>query len=130
MFAINHVVVSGNLTRDPQPRATQSGNAVCNFTVAHNKRVKNGDRWEDQPHFFDCTAFGSMAEAAAKMRKGERIVVGGELTLTRWTGKDGQPRSKVEITARDIVSAPRSQATPQAQGSNYGEDVYDEGVPF
>lgn len=124
MFSINHVVISGNLTRDPETKATQGGTEICRLGIAHNKRVKRGDTWEDVPQFFDCVLFGSMAQQAAKLRKGQKIVVSGELSYSTWQAQDGSKRSKVEIAVRDFVdcSAP-SKAVAQP-------DLYDEDIPF
>ena len=66
-MSINRVVITGNLTRNPEVRATQSGNCVMNMTVAVNDRRRNSaGEWEDVPNFVDVTMFGNRAQALAK----------------------------------------------------------------
>ena len=72
---INRVIISGNLTRDPELRSTQSGMAVLSFGVAVNDRYKNQQtgEWEDRPNFVDCTMFGNRANSLAQyLSKGTR----------------------------------------------------------
>jgi single stranded DNA-binding protein len=75
------ITVVGNITDDPELRFTPSGAAVANFTVAVNRRFKNGDRWEDKlDGFFRCNVWADMAENVAEsLTKGTRIVVTGRL---------------------------------------------------
>lgn len=104
-FTINQVVVSGNLTRDPETRALPSGMAVCNFSVAVNERIKDkttGD-WSDRPNYFDVTVWGGMGEWLGKnLRKGQSVVVAGRLNWRSWE-TDGQKRSAVSIVADSVV---------------------------
>ena len=67
-MSINRVIISGNLTRDPELRQTQSGMAVLSFGVAVNDRRKNPStgEWEDYPNFVDCTMFGARANSLAQ----------------------------------------------------------------
>lgn len=103
MFVINTVTISGNLTRDPELRSTPSGTPVCQFGVAVNERVKQGDTWEDRPSFIDVTAWASLAEQVAKQAsKGSLICVMGQLRQDRWE-KDGDKRSKTYVVARAFV---------------------------
>lgn len=102
MADINHVVLVGRLTRDAGLKFTSSGLAICEFSLAINRRVKQGDNWVEEPHFFDITLFGKVAEAIAKyMLKGNQIAVEGELRLDRWE-QDGQKRSKIKIIANNV----------------------------
>jgi single-strand DNA-binding protein len=90
--------IIGRLTRDPEIRFTNSGKAVCNFSIAVNK--KKGD--EDYVSFFDCTAWGTQAEGVfASLHKGDRAVVNGSLAQERWE-KDGQKFSKIVLTADNV----------------------------
>lgn len=70
-MSINKVIISGNLTRDPELRANTSGTPILGFGVAVNDRVKNqqSGEWEDRPNFIDCAVFGARAEALAKILK-------------------------------------------------------------
>ncbi|MDR1627103.1 MAG: single-stranded DNA-binding protein [Spirochaetia bacterium] len=102
MADINHVVLVGRLTRDANLKFSSSGLAICEFSIAINRRVRQGEGWTDEAHFFDITLFGKQAEAIAKyMAKGNQIAVEGELRLDRWE-QDGQKRSKIKIVANNV----------------------------
>ena len=129
MFSINTYVISGNLTKDPELRATTSGTPVCNGSICYNSRRKgqNGD-WEDAPNFFDFVAFGKAAEVLARKQKGDKIVLNGELTQRSWEGKEGERRSKVELLVREFVDSSR-QGVAQKHSQDAPE-VFDEDIPF
>jgi len=104
-FNINRVFVAGNLTRDPEARATASGTDICKLGIAVNDRVKNsmtGD-WEDRPNYFRVTVFGGMgAWISSNLRKGDSVVIEGRLHWHQWE-TDGQKREAVEIIADSII---------------------------
>ena len=126
-MSINRVNISGNLTRDPELRATASGMPVLSFGVAVNDRRKNNatGQWEDYPNFIDCTMFGARAEAIHRfIGKGAKVAIEGKLRYSTWE-KDGQKRSKIEVIVDEIefmsqrnetMNAP---ATPQPVYPNY-----------
>lgn len=139
-MGINRVTVSGNLTRDPELRATNSGLSVLNIGMAVNDRRKNQEtgQWEDQPNFVDVTVFGARADALSSiLSKGFKIAVDGKLRWSQWENKQGERRSKLEIIADEIElmtargesggSAPYS-----APGGDAGPDTgkNDEEIPF
>ena len=102
MADINHVVLVGRLTRDAELKYTASGQAVCKFSVAVNRRRKNGDQWEDEANYFDVVLWGRQGESLNQyLQKGKSVGVEGELRQDRWQ-QDGQNRSKVEIVANNI----------------------------
>jgi single-strand DNA-binding protein len=99
--------LSGNLTRDPELRFTQTGRPVTSFSVAVNERVKNEEtgEWEDtEPEFFNCTAWGQQAENVAEyLGKGDRIVAVGFFQDRTFLNKRTNERQTVtEFTAKDI----------------------------
>lgn len=116
-MSINRVAVTGNLTRDPELKTTQSGTAVLNIGIAVNDRRKSQltGEWEDVPNFFTVVTFGNRAEALAKhLRKGSKIAVDGKLRYRSWEAQDGSKRSTVEIVADDIeFMDPRPANAPQ-----------------
>jgi single-strand DNA-binding protein len=139
-MSINKVLISGNLTRDPELRSTASGMPVLGLGVAVNDRRKNQStgEWEDYPNFIDCTMFGSRAESVSNyLAKGSKVAIEGKLRWSQWE-RDGQKRSKIEViideieflTARDssapVVSARRETEIPPAPEIT----VYDEDIPF
>jgi single-strand DNA-binding protein len=102
MADINHVVLVGRLTRDAELKYTAGGQAVCKFSVAINRRRKNGDQWVDEANFFDVVLWGRQGEALNQyLVKGKVVGVDGELRQDRWE-QDGQNRSKVEVVATNI----------------------------
>ena len=94
-MSINRVIISGNLTRDPELRSTAGGTSVLGFGVAVNDRRKNQQtgEWEDYPNFIDCTMFGARADALNKyLSKGTKVTIEGKLRWSQWE-RDGQKRS-------------------------------------
>ncbi len=103
-MSINRVVISGNLTRDPELRSTASGTAVLGLGVAVNDRRRNastGD-WEDYPNYVDCTMFGARAQGISQyLTKGTKVCIEGKLRWSQWE-RDGQKRSKLEVIVDEI----------------------------
>ena len=89
---INTVVVTGNLTRDPELRSTPGGTSVCKLRVAVNSRRKDGQsgEWVDKPNYFDVTVWGAQGENCANyLSKGRPVAVEGRLDWREWEAKDG-----------------------------------------
>lgn len=102
MAEINHVVLIGRLTRDAELKYTAGGQAVCKFSVAVNRRRKQGDQWIDEPNFFDIVVWGRQGETLNQyLVKGKQVGIDGELRQDRWE-QDGQNRSRVEIVANNL----------------------------
>lgn len=118
-MSINRVVVSGNLTRDPELRVTPGGTQVLGFGVAVNDRRRNQQtrEWEDYPNFIDCTMFGNRAEALSRiLRKGMKVAIEGKLRYSSWEDKNGgSRRSKVEIIPDEVVLMSQNPNGQQAQ---------------
>jgi single-strand DNA-binding protein len=103
MADINKVVLVGRLTRDAEQSYTQNGYALLKFSIAVNRRRKQGDQWIDEANFFDVTSFGRQGEAIASyMSKGRQVAVEGQLRQDRWEAQDGSKRSKVYIDANYV----------------------------
>jgi single-strand DNA-binding protein len=102
---INVVVITGNLTRDPELRALPSGASVCDLRVAVNTRRKNSasGEWEDKPNYFDVKVWGAQGENAARfLAKGRPVAVQGRLEWREWETQDGQKRQAVDIIAESV----------------------------
>ncbi len=137
-MSINKVIISGNLTRDPELRATAGGMQVMSLGVAVNDRKKNAQtgEWEDYPNFVDCTMFGTRAESLARfLSKGTKVAIEGKLRWSQWE-RDGQKRSKLEVVVDDLeFMSSRQQAAPMQQ-QQYApqpypqQDVYSDSIPF
>ena len=98
----NVVSINGRLVRETELKYASSGTAFLKFSIAVNRSVKKGDKWEDEASFLDCTFFGKMAESVNKyLSKGKQVSIIGELVQNRWE-KDGQKHSKVEIIVNKL----------------------------
>lgn len=131
-MSINRAIVSGNLTSDPELRATTGGTQVLGFGIAVNDRRRNQQtgEWEDYPNFIDCTMFGNRAEALSRiLRKGMKVAIEGKLRYSSWEDKNGGGRrSKVEIVPDevDLMSQnPNGQQAPQQYApQGYRQQAY------
>ncbi len=102
---VNVVVVTGNLTRDPELRHLGSGTAVCKLRVAVNSRRKDGQsgQWVDKPNYFDVTVWGAQGEnCASYLSKGRPVAIEGRLDWREWEDQGGNKRQSVEIIANTV----------------------------
>lgn len=144
MSAINSLVVTGNLTRDAEVKYTSQGLCTVRFTLAQNRRKKQGESWVDYAEFYDAKFLGKQAEAVSKyLVKGKQIAVQGEIRQDRWE-KDGVPQSKVYIGVQTLQllggsgtstnsNAPKSSQSNTAQPSNpqtYESEEFEDDIPF
>lgn len=104
MASINTVVLSGNLTRDPEAKALPSGTFVVDFSLAVNGYIPNKGPKVD---YFDITCFGKLAEAIAEyLQKGSHVCLSGRLEQQRWES-EGQKRSRVKVIADRVEFPPK-----------------------
>ena len=148
-MSINRVIISGNLTRDPELRSTAGGMSILGFGVAVNDRRRNAQtgEWEDYPNYIDCTMFGARAESLSRiLTKGMKVSIEGKLRWSQWE-KDGQKRSKIEVIV-DELEFMSSRNNNNNNGSGYSDSgssnyrsmpapvvdasssIYDEDIPF
>ena len=102
---INRVVITGNLTRDPELRSTPGGTTVCSLRVAVNSRRKDNEtgQWVDKPNYFDVTVFGAQGENCGQyLSKGRPVAVEGRLNWREWEAQDGGKRQSVDIIADSV----------------------------
>jgi single-strand DNA-binding protein len=135
MASLNHVILLGNLTRDPEVRYTPSGTPVATLGLAVNNRMKQGDEWKDDPCFIDVVVFGKQAESCGEyLSKGQPVLVEGRLRYRTWEGQDGQKRSKHEVSAFRVQFMPKGGRAPGGGGSpgdmGESEPMDDDDVPF
>ena len=152
-MSINRVIISGNLTRDPELRSTASGLPVLGFGVAVNDRRKNQQtgEWEDYANFIDCTMFGARAESLSRyLGKGTKVAIEGKLRWSQWE-REGQKRSKIEVIVDELeFMSSRNSDSSSSYGGGYtapaaapapapvavppvvdaSSSVYDEDIPF
>ena len=100
---LNHIIVMGRLTRDPELRRTGSGVAVASFTVAVDRDFSPKDGGERETDFIDCVAWRQTGEFVSKyFTKGRMAVVSGRLQIRSWNDKDGNKRRTAEIVADNV----------------------------
>ena len=98
----NMVVLVGRLTRESELRFTNSGTAVCRFSLAVNRMKRSGDQREEEVSYFDIVVWGKQAETLNPyLGKGRQVCVNGELRQNRWE-QDGQSRNKIEVVANNV----------------------------
>jgi single-strand DNA-binding protein len=101
---INRVIITGNLTRDPELRSTASGLSVCKLGVAVNTRRKDSSgNWGEKPNYFNVTVFGAQGEnCATYLSKGRPVAIDGRLEWSEWQDKEGNKRNSVDIIADSV----------------------------
>ena len=102
---INRVVLTGNLTRDPELRSLPSGTSVCSLRVAVNTRRKDGQtgEWVDKPNYFSVTVWGAQGDNCARyLAKGRPVAIDGRLEWREWEAKDGGKRESIDIVADSV----------------------------
>lgn len=128
-MSINKVMITGNLTRDMETSTTAGGTTIGRLGVAVNDRRRNQNgEWEDYANFVDCTLFGRRADALAQyLTKGTKVAIDGRLHYSSWE-KDGQKRSKLDVTVDEIefMSTRQGGQAQQAPAAVYSDDD----IPF
>ena len=136
-MALNKAVVMGRLGKEPELRRTQSGIAVCSVSLAVDRDFK-GEDGKRETDWIDCVMWRSTAEFFCKyFHKGDNAIVSGRLQMRKWTDKNGQNRTALEIQADNVYfggnrgdtsnTADESQATPEA---SFEEESDDGTLPF
>lgn len=122
MVGYQYTVIIGNVGRDPEMRYTQSGVAVCDFSVAVTRRwTDSAGARQEQTTWFRVSAWRALAETCNEyVRKGMQIMVSGEIDASAYAAKDGKPRASLELTARDVQFLGR-RADADEGGAEAGE---------
>ena len=141
---LNKAILIGRLTKDPELRYTQSGTAVCSFSVANNRTYVTGGEKKEQVSFFNCVAWAKTGEIIAEYcKKGQRIGIEGRLQQRSWDDQEGKKRHTVEIvvdnfqflSAREsapetAMDSPASSAPHEPSPEVDNNPFSDENVPF
>ena len=133
---INRVVLTGNLTRDPELRALESGTSVCSLRIASNSRRKENGEWVDKPNYFSVTVWGAQGENCARfLSKGRPVCIDGRLDWREWQGQDGSKRESVEIVAESVQflggrDETDNGSTPEPAAMGAGHDDPDDDIAF
>ena len=128
---LNHLVLSGNLTRDPEIRTVGADKTVTHFTVAHNNRYKTSEgELREEVTFVVCDAWGIQGELIAQyLTQGSLVILEGSLRTDQWTDKDGQKRSRLKLRVERVHFAPRGRTEGGADagaGDGVDEGAYGE----
>lgn len=139
MSDVNHVILIGRLTRDAELKYTASGQAICKFSIAVNRRRKSGDQWVEEANFFDSVLWGKTAEALNQyLVKGKQVAVEGELRQERWES-EGRTHSRIEVNANNVQllgggqdrqQSIASQSSQSASPSSNSEGGFDDDLSF
>ena len=121
---LNHIVIMGRLTRDPELRRTGSGVAVASFSLAVDRDFGKNENGERETDFIDCVAWRQTGEFVSKyFTKGRMAVVSGRLQIRSWTDKDGNKRRTAEVVADNVYfgdSKRDDQGGSSYSGNSYG----------
>lgn len=99
---MNRVFVIGNLTKDPETRATGSGVSVCNFTIAVNRRFKNANG-ETETDYLHIVAWRQLGDLCGRyLAKGRKVAVTGSIQTRQYDAKDGTKRTAWDIVADEV----------------------------
>ena len=125
---LNHIVIMGRLTRDPELRRTGSGVAVASFSLAVDRDFGNRESGERETDFIDCVAWRQTGEFVSKyFQKGSMAVVSGRLQIRSWTDKEGNKRRTAEVVA-DNVYFGESKRNSEG-GNSFGGNTYGAPAP-
>ena len=118
---LNHIVIMGRLTRDPELRYTQSQTPVASFTVAVDRDFAGRDGGERQTDFIDCVAWRQTAEFVNKwFKKGSMAVVSGRLQIRDWTDREGGKRRSAEIVVDNMYFGESRRRDGESVGDSSG----------
>ena len=135
-MAINNVVLTGRLSRDPEIKQTQSGVSVCNFCIAVDRQYKSGE--EKICDFINCVAWRGTADFVSKyFHKGDGIGVAGSIQTRKWVTDGGENRYTTEVLCQQVSfldgkkNAAEATQTPMEGNQNFSEVTEeDESLPF
>ena len=138
---MNHVSITGHLTRDPKLKTLSNGTDVCEFSIANNKRWKdNAGNVQEKVSFIDFRAWANTGKTIAKyFAKGSKILIEGKLEQDTWE-KDGEKKQRLVVVVdsfefvdskKDKQDKPTQQSEPQLKpGQKYVEDDDEQDIPF
>ena len=112
-----NISVKGNVGSDPELKFSKNNTAYANFSLAYTPRTNENGEWKDgETTWFRVTVFGAKAEALVDtVKKGDAVLVVGEMKQSTYTDKEGKERTSMEIAARDVGLVPRLQKTQKKE---------------
>jgi single-strand DNA-binding protein len=127
MASFNKVILMGNMTADPELKQTTSGTSVCTFSIAVNRRFTKGEQGQQTVDFINIVAWRQSAEFVSRyFKKGNSILVCGQLQTRTWTDNQGQKRYATEVIADEVTFAggPNGNGGAPTGGSTYTPEAY------
>lgn len=137
--SLNSVTLLGNLGRDPEVRSMSDGTKVANLNLATTERWKDKQTGEkkEKTEWHRVTVWGPPAEIAERFcKKGNSILVQGQLETRKWTDQEGNERYTTEVVVRGfggkLVLNGGSDGGGSSGGGNpeRGHDDMDDEIPF
>lgn len=128
-MSVNRVVISGNLTHEPEMRSTADGTPALGFSVAVvDRRMNASGDWVDYPNYVDCTLFGKRGNSILQyLHKGTRVVVDGKLRFSKWES-NGTMYRKLEVIVKDIEFSNNGESPEEEKPKPMPLEPYD--IPF
>ena len=124
---INRVIITGNLTKDPELRSSNSGMAICGLRVAVNTRAKDNatGEWGEKPNYFSVTVFGAQGENCARyLAKGRGVAIDGRLSWREWQDQAGNKRQSIDVIADSVQFLSSGEGGGGGQGGGGGYQSY------
>lgn len=130
---LNKIILAGRLVQEPIIRILPSGVGMAEFTLAWNRSFKVKDEWRQETGFFDCKAYGKLAnQIGERLNKGDLVFVEGRLVQERWTGKEGKMQSRVRVLVERVkkITSPTPQEPVQEESINTEEETIEPETSF
>ncbi len=131
MASFNKVILIGNMTADPELKQTAGGVSVCSFSIAVNRRFAKADQGQQNVDFINIVTWRQQAEFVSRyFKKGNPILVCGQLQTRSWNDNQGQKRYTTEVVADEVsfvasaAQTAQGAGAPAPQGSGYTPDAY------
>lgn len=130
---VNKVILAGRLVQEPSLRMLPSGTGVAEFTIAYNRSYKVKEEWRQEASFFDCRAYGRLANLIVeRLNKGDLVFVEGRLVQDRWTDKEGKTQSRIRVLVERMkkITSPAVQEPVQEESINMEEAEAEPEISF
>ena len=126
MASFNKVILVGNMTADPELKQTTSGTSVCSFSIAVNRRFTKPEQGQQTVDFINIVTWRQSAEFVSRyFKKGNPILVCGQLQTRTWTDNQGAKRYATEVVADEVsFVGPATSGAAPAGGSTYTPEAY------
>ncbi len=125
MASFNKVILIGNMTADPELKQTTGGISVCSFSIAVNRRFAKADQGQQNVDFINIVTWRQQAEFVARyFKKGNPILICGQLQTRTWNDNQGQKRYATEVVADEVSFVAPANQTAQGQGAAYTPEAY------